>query len=82
MSLRVLLLMAAASVQTAVTANSEVTRQIPDVRVWVINVARVERGTLSTALVQAAEIFRDAGIRLSWLECPSRESVETRCFCG
>jgi hypothetical protein len=72
MSLRVLLLMAAASVQTALMANSEVGQpQIPDVRVWVINAARVDERTLSTALSQASEIFRDAGIRLTWLECPS-----------
>ncbi len=41
----------------------------PDVRVWVINAARVDEMTLSGALQRVALIFRQAGIRLTWLKC-------------
>ncbi len=43
----------------------------PEVRVWVINAARVDETTLSGALKRVAVIFRDAAIRLTWLECPA-----------
>jgi hypothetical protein len=41
----------------------------PEVRVWVINAAGVDEMTVSVALKRVALIFRDAGIRLAWLEC-------------
>ena len=79
MSLRVLLLMAVASVQAGITVYGEDPirePQPPGVRVWVINAARVDEWTLSTALDQAAWIFRSAGVRLTWLECP-RGGIQT-----
>ena len=45
-------------------------QQASGVHVWVINTARVDEDTLSNALNMAARIFRDAGIRLTWLRCP------------
>jgi hypothetical protein len=54
----------------------------PGIRVWVFNAARVDEPTLSVALDRAGLIFRDAGIRLSWLRCStgSKSSVNSaRC---
>jgi hypothetical protein len=57
-----------ASAQSRATVDSR-DSEPPDVRVWVINAARVDETTLSGALKRVALIFRDAGIRLTWLEC-------------
>jgi hypothetical protein len=58
---------------SAASAIATVDRHISEplkVRVWVINAARVDETTLSGALSRVAQIFRDAGIRLTWLKCP------------
>ena len=46
--------------------------QTPEVRVWVVNNARVDENTLSIALDRTGEIFRGAGLRLTFLRCDRR----------
>ena len=60
---------ASASAQAIATGGSHISGS-PEVRVWVINAARVDETTLSGTLSRVALIFRDVGIRLTWLKCP------------
>jgi hypothetical protein len=57
-----------ASAQSMATVDSH-DSEPPNVRVWLINAARVDEVTLSGALKRVALIFREAGIRLTCLEC-------------
>ena len=45
--------------------------QKPAVRVWAIDTTHVDEKTLSEALNTATRIFRNAGVRLLWLQCPA-----------
>jgi hypothetical protein len=54
----------------------------PEVRVWVINAASIDELTLSGALKRVALIFRDAGIRLTWLKCPGATIPSADCAGG
>jgi len=47
-------------------------RQIPAVRVWVIDAVRLEEKTLTAALNKAQVIFADTGVRVIWLRCPAQ----------
>jgi len=64
----------------AFTAGAQVTTrneggkdlsQKPAVRVWAIDTTHVDEKTLSEALNTATRIFRNAGVRLLWLQCPA-----------
>lgn len=60
--------------QVASTANThpaatvDINAGAPEVRVWVINAARVDEATLSGAVRRVALIFRNARIRLTWVK--------------
>jgi hypothetical protein len=70
-----------ASTSTAQSMASHAGEQ-PDARVWVINAARVDESTLTGALKRVALIFRDAGIRLTWLNCPGTAIPSAACAGG
>ncbi len=47
-------------------------RQMPAIRVWVIDSVRLEEKTLAAALNKAQVIFGDAGVRVLWTRCPAQ----------
>ena len=46
-------------------------RQKPAVRAWAIDATHIDKKTLSEALNTATNIFRNAGVKLLWLQCPA-----------
>ena len=66
-------LLAMSSPGFAGTPSGKVTEPALNITVWVYNDARIHREALIQAKSTTGRIFRQAGVKVAWIDCPCSE---------